>query len=146
MQSVEALANGQANKTHRPEDASTQKLLNIINGQSLPPSQAKPNKWEKKSVQLISHGEKKGKTIQEAQLFIYETCLGNIWIPEIKQVQLKHLHNVVLCSRDLSQVSHGLGLKSLPVCWRISGVIYDSELLLSKVFSSPLESQCHAHN
>lgn len=47
MQCVEALANGQANKTHRPKDASTQKLLNIINGQSLLPSQAKPNKWEK---------------------------------------------------------------------------------------------------
>lgn len=61
MQSVEALANGQANKMHRPKDASTQKLLNIINGQSLLPSQAKPNKWEKKSVKLISHGGKKGK-------------------------------------------------------------------------------------
>lgn len=145
MQCVEALANGQANKMHRPKDASTQKLLNIINGQSLLPSQAKPNKWEKNLLNW-SLMVKKGKTIQEAQLFIYETCLGNIWIPEIKQVQLKHLHNVVLCSRDLSQVSHGLGLKSLPVCWRISGVIYDSELLLSKVFSSPLESQCHAHN
>lgn len=60
MQSVEALANGQANKMHRPKDASTQKLLNIINGQSLLPSQAKPNKWEKKSVKLISHGGKKG--------------------------------------------------------------------------------------
>lgn len=144
MQCEEALANGQANKMHRPKDASTQKFLNIINGQSLLPFQAKPNKWEKNLLNW-SLTVKKGKTIQEAQLFIYETCLGNIWIPEIK-VQLKHLHNVVLCSRDLSQVSHGLGLKSLPVCWRISGVIYDSELLLSKVFSSPLQSQCHAHN
>lgn len=34
MQHVEALANGQANKIHHSKDASTQKLLNIINGQS----------------------------------------------------------------------------------------------------------------
>lgn len=54
-----------------------------------------------------------GGGITEAQLFIYVPCLGNIWIPKIKQGQLKRLlHNGVLCSRDLSQVSHGLGLKS----------------------------------
>lgn len=53
-----------------------------------------------------------GGGIPEAQLFVYVLCLGNIWMPKIEQVQLKHLHNVVLCSRDLSQVSHGLGLKS----------------------------------
>lgn len=46
----------------------------------------------------------------------------------------------------MSEVSQVPGLKSLPLCWHPHGMIYDSELLFSKVFSSLLKSQCHVDN